>query len=69
MKHRTDKEILDQTNVLANKIYMLLGYQARKGYEFHKATHPQEIMCWDMACEAQMLLTETDIENVLANLE
>jgi len=69
MKFRTDEEILDQTNELANKIYMRLGYQARNGYQFHNATHPQELMCWDMACEAQLLLTDTDLENVLSNME
>ena len=39
-------------------------------YETGRADyHPQERMCWDMACAAQQELTSTDPNDALANLD
>ena len=61
---RTDEQILKQTNELANKLYGHLGYIEREKFKFYNATHPIEIMCWNMACEAQLLLTATDVSDI-----
>lgn len=54
---RMKKEtILKKTNDLAREFYSRMGYQVKKGYEFHKAHHPQEVMCYDLACLAMMEL-------------
>jgi len=65
---RTPKQIISQTNELARKIYGLRGYNVREGYRFDKATHPHEREAWTCACEAQLLLTETDPNDALDEL-
>ena len=66
---RTVKEIIDQTNELARAFYALRGYQAKKGYRFDRATHPQEIEAWEAACVAQRMLTDTDPVDALTEME
>lgn len=68
---RSDLEILEQTNELARQIYRLhdRGGSVEKGYRFDKSEHPQEAQCWQMACVAQELLTDADVENAIENLE
>lgn len=71
---RTDNEILDQTNELARQFYSLMGYEVKKAHRFDplsgkKAPHPQEILCWNMAALAQLVLTDTELDDVISNLE
>ena len=66
---RTPQEIVDQTNELARELYRLRGYVVAEGYRFDKATHPHEVQAWAGACEAQRLLTETDVDDALQELE
>jgi hypothetical protein len=57
---RSDQEILDQTNALARTLYGLRGYVTPLGHRFDAASHPHEVEAWRGACEAQILLTDTD---------
>lgn len=69
---RTAQEIIDQTNELARKFYAAMGYVVPETHRFDVDrinTHPQERLCWQMACAAQLLLTETDVENALSEIE
>lgn len=66
---RTDKDIVDQTNALALKLYALRGYKVPEGYRFDQASHPHEIEAWEGACAAQVMLTNTDPSDALANLD
>lgn len=66
---RTSKQIVQQTNELAHKIYALRGYEVRKGYRFDEATHPQEVEAWEAACIAQRMLTNTDPMDALSEME
>lgn len=66
---RTEQEVIDQTNALAGKLYAIRGYVAPEGYRFDRATHPHEVEAWQGACVAQNMLTHTDPEDALANLE
>lgn len=68
---RSSQQIVDQTNELARKFYKMhdRGGVVEKGYRFDEATHPTENLCWLMACEAQSVLTETDVEDCLSDLE
>jgi hypothetical protein len=66
---RTAQEIVDQTNELARELYRLRGYVRPRGYRFDKATHPQEVEAWNGACEAQLLLTQTDVDDALQELD
>ena len=66
---RTPQEIVDQTNELARELYRLRGYVVAEGYRFDKATHPHEVQAWAGAREAQRLLTETDVDDALQELE
>lgn len=69
---RTAQEIIDQTNELARQFYAIMGYEVPEGHQFDGETinrHPQERQCWRMACAAQLLLTDTDVEDALQELE
>ena len=66
---RTEQEIVNQTNELARELYRLRGYVRPRGYRFDKATHPQEVEAWNGACEAQLLLTQTDVDDALQELD
>lgn len=66
---RTDQEVIEQTNELARRLYALYGYEVPAGYRFDMATHPMEVACWQGACEAQRMLTQTDPGDALDNLE
>lgn len=66
---RSDQEIVSQTNELARTLYTLRGYAVREGYRFDRSTHPHEIEAWRGACEAQRLLTETDPQDSLDEIE
>ena len=71
-KMRTDQEIVDQTNSIARIIYANRGYKVPDSYEFHTETinrHPHERECWAAACEIQILMTDTDPEDAVRNLE
>ena len=69
---RTSQEIVDQTNAIARIIYKQMGYVAPQGYEFHGETinrHPHERQCWRSACLIQELMTFTDAEDALSDIE
>lgn len=66
---RTDQEVIDQTNELARELYRIRGYIRPRGYRFDKATHPHEVESWSGACEAQRMLTLTDPDDALMELE
>lgn len=69
MNLRTDQEIVDQTKQLASDFYKMMGYEQAPDYNWRDASHPQERLCWAMACHAQDLLTETDAEEALNECE
>lgn len=66
---RTNLEIVQQTKELASRFYGMMGYMQGADYDWQGSQHPQERLCWEMACEAQDLLTETDVEDCLNDLE
>lgn len=66
---RTPDEIMLQTNSLARAFYAMQGYDVKEGYDFTKATYPTEILAWKMACEAQIMLTSTDVLDVISEME
>ena len=69
VRHRTDQEIVDQTNALARKFYEMQGYKVPDDFKFYLAHHPQEVAAWDMAVTAQLELTDTDADDALRNVE
>lgn len=66
---RTDQQIVDQTNELARLLYAIRGYEVKPGYRFDRATHPHEVEAWNGACEAQRLLTNSDPNDALDNID
>lgn len=66
---RSDQEIVNQTNELARQLYTLRGYIVPQGHRFDAATHPHEVEAWQGACAAQLMLTDTDVIDALANIE
>lgn len=64
--HRTDKEILYQTEVLARELGSIEGWFVKSPIEFYKFQTSDNPRCqkfWRMACAAQELLTDTDPNN------
>jgi len=69
---RTAQEIIDQTNHLARQFYAMRGYEVPEDFRFDTETenrHPDERACWAMACAAQLLLTDTEVEDAMQELE
>ena len=66
---RTDREIVEQTNVLARELYRLRGYVVAEGYRFDRASHPHMQEAWAGARAAQLLLTDTDPDDALEEEE
>lgn len=70
MADRTDREIVD---AMAREFYRMLGYVVPADHHFYDVErrnyHPQEALCWAMACHAQQVLTDTDPADALANLD
>lgn len=64
---RSDKDIINQTNELARKLYELRGYVVPEGFRFDQAIHPHEKEAWRGACEAQKLLANTDPGDAIDN--
>jgi len=56
----THKQLTKNHNKLARLFYKNLGYTVDGNYEFQKAKHPQEIMCWNMAVIAFEELIEKE---------
>lgn len=65
---RTDQEIVDQTEELARKFADADGYTLI-GESFRGAEAPRAQKAWQLACMAQEFLTNTDVENAVANLD
>lgn len=72
---RTDEEIVAQTNKLAFTLALLSGYAFDADYKFHLHTRlascpmPRQAQYWEMARQAQLLLTDTDPDDAVANLD
>ena len=69
MTPRTPEEIIKQTNDLAAAFYLLHGKKRPNGFLFWKATHPEEKLMWELAVSAQDALTDTDVNDCLAEVE
>lgn len=69
--HRTDEQVIEQTDKLACTLALLDGYAFDAGYKFHEHSRlaanpmPRQAKDWEMARQSQILLTETDPEDAL----
>ena len=66
---RTDQEIVDQTEELAALLCSRFMGSRLDGVNFRDSMHPQLQQCWEVACEIQEMLTATDPENAVAELD
>lgn len=66
---RTPQEIVEQTIEIARIIYRSRGYTSPPGFRFWESRHPHETEAWAAACEIQELMTNTDPEDALSELE
>ena len=67
---RTDQEIVDQTEELA--VWLLdwcFGHKPETKTPMRESIHPFAQRCWAAACHIQEMLTATDPENAVAELE
>lgn len=67
-ERRDAQEIVDQTNRIAALIANAQGFELEH-QAFHKATATRAIAIWKLACNIQELMTATDPENAVAELE
>jgi hypothetical protein len=44
--------VKDKINEIARILYLRMGYKRDKGFDYQASNHPQEQMCFDMACLA-----------------
>lgn len=65
----TAEELVAGCNDLAREFYGLMGHTVPEGYEFYKATHPQEQLCWTMAATAFEALQATSMDDVLSEID
>lgn len=61
----SDEEIVMRANCLARDFYAMQGYCVESGFRFDKARHPQEKLCWDLACKAYDFIEGTDVLEAL----
>ena len=66
---RTPEEILNQTNELARKFYACWQYSVPEGFRFDLSNQGHEQIAWQQACIAQEVLTDTDLDDVMSELE
>lgn len=66
---RTAQQILDQTNELARELLGIMGYEVEPGFRFDQHDHPRGNAAWVGACRAQIILTDTDVEDAISELE
>jgi hypothetical protein len=67
---RTEQQIVDQTEGLA--VWLLswcFNHQPETSTPMRKSTHPFAERCWAAACHIQEMLTATDPENAVAELD
>lgn len=65
----TPEWIVAKANALARTFYRMMGCVVGEGYAFDRATHPQERMCWQMACEAYEVIEGTPVMDALSEIE
>jgi hypothetical protein len=67
---RTDQQIVDQTEELA--VWLLswcFNHQPETDAPMRESAHPFAERCWAAACHIQEMLTATDPENAVAELD
>jgi hypothetical protein len=66
---KTNQQIVDDCNKLAQTFYAMCGYEVPDDYKMYEATHPQETSMWTMAVYAYDHIEGTDVECALAEME
>ena len=72
MRGRTDRQIVDETNALARYMMAELvgtGYQVADTWRFHEETDPRSRKAWKHAVAIMEMITFTDAEDALSNLD
>jgi len=65
---RTAQEIVNQTNRLAFEFAKVDGWSVPEGYRFDRSKHPRSRFYWHNACIAQIIITSTDPEEAVGEL-
>ena len=67
---RTDKQIVEQTNQMAIRFMCEMGFLPEdKDIKMWKVQLQLVLLCWRLACIAQEILTNTEVENAMDGLE
>jgi hypothetical protein len=65
----TDEQIVAAGLELAREFYKSHGNEVPEGFKFYESRHPMEQGMWNLACIAFELLTATDLQSALDNVE
>ncbi len=66
---RTDKQIIKQTEEVARRFLFMIDFCVKEGVNIRHLKHPKARKAWGLACEVQEIITKTDVQNSLDNLE
>lgn len=66
---RSAQQIVDQTEELAALLMKEVYQRHGEGIRFHESQNPRAQHVWRLACQIQELLTDTDPEDALMELE
>lgn len=66
---RTNKQIVQECNDLADKFAGMHGHVSRPEFKYYEATHPQEVLFWEMAVAAYDHIEGTPVEDALQDME
>lgn len=69
MGMQTPEQVVAGARSLARVYYEMMGCRVPEGYKFEDAKHPQERLCWSMACYAYEALSDTCVQDCLSEIE
>lgn len=68
--HWSDEKVAQEADALALSFYAMMGYSnVSPDYKLRNSRHPQERLCWAMACESFERLHGTDPEDAISAIE
>ena len=65
---KTEQQIVDGCNALARNFYLMHECQVPDGHKFYEATHPMEVLMWNLAVHAYDHIEGTDVADALSQV-
>lgn len=65
----SNRQLVDAAIELAGVFYSMQGYSHRPGFKYWQSPHPQERLCFAMACRAFELIRGSDVMDAISEIE